>query len=545
MFSQAQISSLAKTLVLALMISTLVAIFFGPGLNYDFFFDDYNSLMNDQGQVNALIKSPAQSLNNLRAQPLRPDRNLTWLSFAASYKISEMSPAGFRSINLILHALCSFLVYLLLALFISRNNKLREPSPAKVISICWPALIGTLFFICHPLALNTVLYVSQRFGALASFFYLLGFFAWLKGRYNQAEGSSSWQPWLWYLVTGLAFLSALHSKEMAITLPPTIIVYELYAGKLRFTSRKKILIFCGLIGLTAGLFCFFAYKIGLFNQTWINIGFRSKRLWSPGIQFLSEARAFFHYWQMLFLPLPQTLSLHHEFFPSPKFLDSASLTAIIGHIFLLGSAWKMRWRYPVIGFGILWFYLVLGPPYLFLPQKELLVEYKTYLAAPGAALMICGLLDAIKNKLFLAKKILAGRLIYIIFGCWLILLTSVTWQRRPIFQNQLTLWSDVLQKYPASRRALNNRAVAHLKNKEPEKALNDLDTLLKNHPDYARGFENRGRLRLYLKDYRGAVADLQKTLNLLPDEPELKNTINQITELKKLAQRAVQKENIR
>lgn len=530
--------------LLGLVMIILVAILYGPGLNYPFFFDDYNSLMNDQGQISTLIQSPEPALKNLLTKPLRPDRNLTWLSFAASYKLSKMSPAGFRIINFILHGLGSFLLYLLLA------HLLYKPDPQKKTKsddfrICWPALAGALFFLCHPLALNSVLYISQRFGALASLFYLLGFYAWLIGCQKRAENAGRREQFIWFSLAALAFWSALHSKEMAITLPLTILVYELYMRKPQPGSPQKIITLYSLIFLTGAIFFLFAWQIGLFNRSWINIGFYSKKLWSPGIQFLSEARAFFHYWQMLLLPLPQTLSLHHEFSPSPRFLDPAAISAIFGHIILLATAWKIRHRFPLIGFSILWFYLVLGPPYLFLPQKELLVEYKTYLATPGIAIGLCGLLRAIKNYLSDQKKILARRLIYLSIGCWLLLLASITWQRRPVFQSPITLWSDVLQKYPSSRRALNNRAVAHLRNKDPQKALNDLDTLVKNHPNYARGFENRGRLRLYLKDYQGAAEDLQNTLSLLPNEPELKNTINQITELKKRAQQAAKRENIR
>ncbi len=538
-----RISRILPTITLALVIIISVAIIYRPSLDFPFFFDDYNSLMNDQGKVNSLIKDPALTLDNLLAQPLRPDRNLTWLTFAASYKLNEMSPSSFRIINFVLHGLCSFLVYLLLALMISRHEPQTQITTENS-RIYWPALIGALFFLCHPLALNTVLYISQRFGALAAFFYLLGFYAWLKGKRNHAEVSVSRHQWLWFLVAGLAFWSALHSKEMAITLPLTIMVYELYIREPQPGSRKKTFTLFALLVLVAAIIFFFAWQIGLFNQTWINIGFRSKRLWSPGIQFLSEARAFFHYWKLLFIPLPQSLSLHHEFSPSLSYLDPASLSAIIGHIFLLTAAWKIRRHTTMVGFGIFWFYLVLGPPYLFLPQKELLVEYKTYLATPGAALVICGLLVVIKNNLREKKRILIRYFVYSIFGGWLLLLTAITWQRQPVFQNPITIWSDVLQKYPTSRRALNNRAVAHLKNKAPERALTDLDTLVENHPTYARGFENRGRLRLYLRDYRGAAADLQKTLSLLPDEPELKITINKITKLANQAQRAAKREKL-
>ncbi len=535
---------ISATTAIALMIAILVAILYGPGLDYPFFFDDYNSLMNDQGKVNDLIKDPTQALDNLLAQPLRPDRNLTWLSFAASYKQNEMSPADFRIINLVLHGLCAFLVYLLLAFLIYQHTPKTQTTMTSS-KVCWPALFGTLFFLCHPLALNTVLYISQRFGALATFFYLLGFYAWLKGKRYLTEISVKRYQWLWFLVAGLAFWGALHSKEMAITLPLTIMTYELYSRKPQPGTQKMTLVLLALIFLIAAIFLFFAFKIGLFNQTWVNIGFRSKRLWSPGIQFLSETRAFFHYWKLLFLPLPHFLSLHHEFPPSLSYFDPAAILATTGHILLVVSAWKIRRYAPMLGFGIIWFYLVLGPPYLFLPQKELLVEYKTYLAAPGAALVICGLLMIIKEILSDNKRTLMRYFAYSILGCWLLLLISICWQRRPVFENPITIWSDVLLKYPTSRRALNNRAVAHLKNRAPDKTLADLNTLLENHPDYARGFENRGRLRLYMKDYQGAAADFQKTLSLLPDEPELKITIDQITELANQAQQAAEKEELR
>ncbi|MBN2809631.1 MAG: hypothetical protein JXR80_09095 [Deltaproteobacteria bacterium] len=545
-----RLNRILPTIVLFLTIVISTAILYGPGLDYPFFFDDYNSLMNDQGQVSSMITSPAPALHDLRTYPLRPDRSLTWLSFAISYKLKQMSPAAFRIVNFGLHGLCSFLVYLIIALLLFRHIPATDPGAKRsnLSPICWPALFGALFFLCHPLALNTVLYISQRFGAQAAFFYLLGFYAWLMGRRRDSEISLSSRQVLWFLLAGISYWAALHSKEMAITLPLTITVYELYLRQPRPGDRKKLFWLGGMLFLTGAIFFLFAFKIGLFNQSWINIGFRSKRLWSPGIQFLSEARAFFHYWQMLFLPWPQSLSLHHEFLPSPGFSDPAALVAIMGHTILIAAAWKIRRHYPLAGYGILWFYLVLGPPYLFLPQRELLVEYKTYLAAPGAIMLIGNLMAVTlrrieslheKNK----NRARAGLLLF--SAGWLLALSTITWQRLPVFKNQITIWSDVLEKYPTSRRALNNRAVAHLKNKSPEGALNDLNTLVQNYPGYARGFENRGRLRLYLKDYRGAAADLQMTLKLLPDEPELKTTRNQIIRLYKMAREAAEKENFR
>ena len=521
------------SVVLVMTTALFIIIIYGPSLHYPFFFDDFNSLMNSQGKVNLKLTDPAPLFNSLFKKPLHFNRNLTWLTFALNYKLTGMNPAGFRIVNFVLHGLCTILVYLLLTLLWRRHTRHKAATNS---TFCWPVLIGTLFFLGHPLALNTVIYISQRFGGLASFFYLSGFYAWLKGHPGPEKPThkNSWQ-WGWIFVSGIAFWAALHSKEMAITLPATILFYELYTKNLTPDSKRKWLIPTLLVTLVAALFLVFAWQIGLFNETWINIGFRSKRLWSPGIHFLSEAKVFFVYWKLLFIPLPGSLSLHHEMQPCSSYFDPAAYAAVSGHIVLFFLVLKLRRKAPLIGFGIAWFYLVLAPPYLFLPQRELFVEYKTYLSAPGSAMIIMGLFTAFE---VLAKQHNRRRFrnyAYAIAGCWLVFLILITDNRRTTFQNPLTIWSDVLVKYPESRRALNNRAVAWFKEGLPQKTLNDFDTLLQKHPDYIRGFENRGRLRLHLQDYSGAVADFNRTLTLLPNEPELKTVRKEIEDLRKSA----------
>ncbi|HDS15516.1 MAG TPA: hypothetical protein ENN66_02675 [Proteobacteria bacterium] len=523
------------------------ALLYGPGLNYPFFFDDYNSLMNDQGLINPKLAQPEGCARDLIFAPLRPDRNLTWLTFAASYRLGKMNPGTYRAVNLFLHCGCAGLLYLILVLLLKPDQlsgeKAQASSRAGQGKIYAPALAATLFFLAHPLALNSVLYISQRFCLQAAFFYLASFYAWLQARRPAMSPTGfKFSSRLWFSAAGLAFWAALHSKEMAFTLPLTILFYEIYTGRINLAKTRNLLLTIMAFSLIGAGFWLFALKIGLFHRSWINIGFCSSRLWSPTIQFLSEARAFFHYWLRLFLPLPRWLSLHHEFSPSVSLADPASLSALAGHAALLVGALRIRRRLPLAGFGILWFYLILAPPYLFLPQAELLVEYKTYLAAPGAAMLLAALLAAAGRRLAQTNqtglKIILGGLLAI----WLIFLILTTWQRRTVFAGPLALWNDVLKKYPASRRALNNRAVAHLKNRQPELALADLDQLVIHHPDYARGFENRGRLRLYFKDFTGAAADLHKTLELLPERPELEKIRKELSALEETARTAAGKE---
>ncbi len=530
----------AKTLicsiVLVLTTALFIAVFYGPALHYPFFFDDFNSLMNNQGIVSPQITSPAPALESLLIEPLRPNRALTWLTFAANYKLTDMNPAGFRTVNYALHGLCTILVYLILSqLWKINHQQIREPHPQPQNEFCGCALISALFFLCHPLALNTVIYISQRFGGAATFFYLSGFYAWIKGYSKPKTSAAANWDWRWLLLAGASFWAALHCKEMAITLPSTILFYELYTKDQAPGSNRKLLKLTFLLILVVMLFLAFAWQIGLFNQTWINIGFRSKRLWSPGIHFLSEVKVFFLYWKLLLLPLPGSLSLHHELQPCSGYFAPIAFAAICGHLALVILVFKLRRKAPLIGFGIAWFYLVLAPPYLFLPQRELLVEYKTYLAMPGISIIILGIFSWIEQFTNIRNKNKIKYFTYTIIGCWLIFLTMVTSQRRASFKDPIIIWSDVLTKYPESRRALNNRAVAWLKKGVPQKTLDDFNILLGKHPDYARGFENRGRLRLHLKDYSGALGDFNHTLKLLPNEPEFNSVRKEIEKLRESA----------
>ncbi|NPA24307.1 MAG: hypothetical protein GXO34_00580, partial [Deltaproteobacteria bacterium] len=101
---------------LIILFFTVTVLLYGPATTGPFFFDDYNSIMNDQGQVNPRLKNPFTALDELRAHPFRPDRSLAWLTFALSYRYNGLSPTAFRAVNLALHGLTTLVLYLTLCL---------------------------------------------------------------------------------------------------------------------------------------------------------------------------------------------------------------------------------------------------------------------------------------------------------------------------------------------------------------------------------------------------------------------------------------------
>ncbi|MGI9050979.1 MAG: glycosyltransferase family 39 protein [Rubrobacteraceae bacterium] len=148
--------------------------------------------------------------------PIRPDgfyRPLFSLSFALDYAIWETNPLGYTLTNVLLHATSAVLVTLI----------------ALKLGGRWMAglLAGLLFAVypTHPFSMN---YVGDRPDVLASALYLLSVYAYMKFRGGRRRG---------YLLLALgAFALALLSKEIAVSLPVVVLIYDLY----RRGSRREI-----------------------------------------------------------------------------------------------------------------------------------------------------------------------------------------------------------------------------------------------------------------------------------------------------------------
>ena len=92
-------------------------------------------------------------------------RALVWLSYTLQTAIQPQDPVAFRTLNVTLHGLNAFLVFLLLRDLITRTE-------VAGLRRLWPALLGAVIFLVHPLQTESVIYVYQRSTLLSSTFFL-------------------------------------------------------------------------------------------------------------------------------------------------------------------------------------------------------------------------------------------------------------------------------------------------------------------------------------------------------------------------------------
>ncbi|MEI6900727.1 MAG: hypothetical protein WCL00_12685, partial [Bacteroidota bacterium] len=143
---------------------------------------------------------------------------LTLMSLAFDYLLFGLNPVGFHFTNLLLHLLCSFLVFYFL-----------HQLGLKPIY----AAFGALLFGIHPMHVESFAWVTERKDLLYGLFFLLSLISYLKYLKEQEKGMK-------FLVLSLvAFILALFSKIQAVTLPLALLLLD-YLFKRPFRLKMML-----------------------------------------------------------------------------------------------------------------------------------------------------------------------------------------------------------------------------------------------------------------------------------------------------------------
>ncbi len=124
------------------------------------------------------------------------------LTFAAEYRLWGLNPFGFHLTNLLLHLLCTWLVWRLAGRFFESGR--------------W-ALVAAGIFAIHPAHMEAMLWVSGRFDLLVCTCVLGSLLAYLNW---QRHGGA------WFAASIALFALGLNSKETALILPVVLVAYE-------------------------------------------------------------------------------------------------------------------------------------------------------------------------------------------------------------------------------------------------------------------------------------------------------------------------------
>lgn len=150
---------------------------------------------------------------------------LLWKSNANGFHIANFSFQALSSIFLFLSLNCMF------------------PSMQKNARLLTAFLAASLFS-CHPLHPEVVSWIIARVDSVTTVFLFLSLWLYLLGRQVE-DAQKKLKKRLYLIFSLLSFAIALMSKEMAITLPPTIFLYE-FINSYFISSDKKLSLFARL-----------------------------------------------------------------------------------------------------------------------------------------------------------------------------------------------------------------------------------------------------------------------------------------------------------
>jgi protein O-mannosyl-transferase len=202
---------------LALAVAVLTFLVFVPVLGGDFLnWDDDRSLLTNEGFRGV---GPAQLHWMFTTTLLGHYAPLTWLSFGVTYAIAGMAPAAYHVGSLAIHAFNAVLVYWL-AEWLLR----LAWSTATPLAIRGGALVAALAFAVHPLRVESVGWITDRGDVLCATFYLLATLAYVRFAVTEPGGARH----RWRLASLGAFAAALLSKEIAMTLPLSLLLLDAY-----------------------------------------------------------------------------------------------------------------------------------------------------------------------------------------------------------------------------------------------------------------------------------------------------------------------------
>ncbi|MBT8486698.1 MAG: glycosyltransferase family 39 protein [Phycisphaerae bacterium] len=217
---------LAPLVAFGIVLLTLLA--YTPALDGGFIWDD-----DDYLTQNPLVQMPGGLARIWVPGATRQYYPMVFTTFWIEYRLWGLDPAGYRIVNVLLHAASALVLWRVL----------------RRIGVPGAALIGAAFAL-HPVHVESVAWITERKNVLSGFLYLLAALAYLRFD-DQADPPA--RPWAFYGAALVAFAGALLAKSVTCSLPAALVLVMLFQRRPLTARRLLPLVPLFAIGLVAAL----------------------------------------------------------------------------------------------------------------------------------------------------------------------------------------------------------------------------------------------------------------------------------------------------
>ena len=331
------------------------------------------------------------------------------------------------------------------------------------------------------------------------------------------------EKWGFMGVFFLMFALAYGSKQNAATFPISLILIETI-----FFNKGKIRDWVGPVLMVS----FAVFFIVSMNQS----GGYEIRSFTMSERLLSQPRAMVKYLSLIFLPLPDRLSITHDFFPSRALFDPwTTFPAILIMFFVLVIGISNIKERPLLSFGILFYFLNHMIESSIIPL-ELFFEHRNYL--PSMFLFVPVIMFFISEDKYEFPSF--NKQIFVDYRtCFLVSLLIftfcfwglATYNRNETWKTEKSFWEDAIKKAPGSARPLQSYALHHYgPTDQPIKALDHYRRSLKLYSAYpvytvALALSNMTVEYFKIQEYEKAIKVAETAVRIMPDFQAARNNL--------------------
>jgi len=411
-------------------------------------------------------------VGNMRIRRLMPKDANGWLerrafgnlTFALNYATGKLNPADYHAANLLIHLAAALALYGVVRRTLALPRSPRRYKHRAAPLAFWVAAV----WVVHPLTTSAVTYISQRYESLMALFYLLTLYGVIRGA-GGAHGR-----W-WYVLSIVACLLGMATKEVIVTVPAVVLAYDriFLSRSFREAFARRGVLYAGLLTswVLLAAMAMFGSEAGAISGRLVDTA-------SAPQYALTQCGVIARYLRLAVAPYG--LCLDYDWPLVEKAWEAFPSVIMMG---LLGLATVgALWRMPRLGFLGFAFFVILSPTSSIAPRPDCAFEHRMYLplAAVMAAVVFC--FYEVAERLHRRR---APAVAAVLAGVAVVLLAGMTRFRNRAYLSEEAVWQDVLTQYPNHLRAYQNLASLAYEKAHYGDALAFCGEIFKRVPDFA------------------------------------------------------------
>jgi tetratricopeptide (TPR) repeat protein len=421
-------------------------------------------------------------------------RPLVTLSYFINYRLWGLEPAGYRLMQILIHAANIALLYYLLKKILSDNQALYSDYIAAFCALC---------FAIHPASVESVVYVGCIGEVVYAFFILLAMLAFAKGADYQSHAINFKALAAFFALVFFGLLA----KETAIVALPITFFYLWLFIKPRFSVYAKFFAGTAIISGFYAFLRFFIAKLPVASAHFAPIAQASllERLMTVPYEIVS-------YLGIIFFPHILSISRHFVIHSAadPRFWASLVFLAILS---IAAVFYTYKTKAKLLAFFLLWFVAGLAPTLNILPLDMTIAERWLYVPIIGIIAAIILAVAPLVAALSKSQKTAA----YVALAIVVCLFSVRTVARNENWKNGLSLYSHdaglISQVSPQGSFDLeNNVGVELFRAGKIEEAGEHFERSIVLQPKWALSQNNLGAVLERQGDLEGALDKYRKAV---------------------------------